>query len=423
MSTPSPAALREPQAASIPDAWRAVRARTIALAAPLSAEDACVQSMPDASPAKWHLAHTTWFFERFVLLGRDPGYRVFHERFEYLFNSYYFTVSQMHLRPRRGLVTRPSLAEVVAYRGHVDAALAQLLEREAGDAELEFLVTLGMHHEQQHQELMLTDIKHLFAQNPLLPAYVERAVPDAGAAAPLRWVEGAAGPVEIGHAGESFAFDNETPRHRVLLDEHALASRLVTNAEFREFIDDGGYADPALWLSDGWSTVLAEGWARPLYWQEDLAQEFTLAGLAPIQADAPVVHLSYYEADAFARWAGARLPTEFEWEAAASGVRPDGHFAGSGAFHPRPAAHVEGLQQLFGDAWEWTASPYAAYPGFRPLAGSLGEYNGKFMCSQMVLRGGSCATPAGHVRASYRNFFYPGQRWQFSGLRLARDTA
>lgn len=423
MSTTKPAALREPHAGPISDAYRAVRARSCALAAPLSAEDACVQSMPDASPAKWHLAHTSWFFERFVLAAHAPGYREFHERFEYLFNSYYFTVGQMHLRPRRGLITRPSLTEVLDYRAHVDAAVAKLLEREQGNPELEFLVVLGMHHEQQHQELLLTDIKHLFAQNPLLPAYVERPGPVADDAAPLRWIRGGAGLVEVGHAGEGFAFDNETPRHRVLLGEHSLASRLVTNAEYREFIDAGGYAEPALWLSDGWSTVVAEDWNRPLYWQEDLAQEFTLAGLGPIQPDAPVAHLSYYEADAFARWAGARLPTEFEWEAAAAGARRDGNFAGSGVFHPRPASHAEGLQQLFGDAWEWTASPYAPYPGFRPLAGSLGEYNGKFMCSQMVLRGGSCATPAGHVRPSYRNFFYPGQRWQFSGLRLARDEA
>lgn len=423
MSTTSPAALREPHAAPIIDAYRAVRARSRALAAPLSAEDACVQSMPDASPAKWHLAHTSWFFERFVLAARIPGYRVFHERFEYLFNSYYFTVGEMHLRPRRGLITRPSLAVVLDYRAHVDAAVADLLTHEQGDPELEFLVTLGMHHEQQHQELMLTDIKHMLAQNPLLPAYVERPAPVGDDAAPMRWIRGHAGLVEIGHAGGGFAFDNETPRHRVLLGEHALASRLVTNAEYQEFIDAGGYADPVLWLSDGWSTVVAEGWQRPLYWQEDLAQEFTLTGLAPIQPDAPVTHLSYYEADAFARWAGARLPTEFEWEAAAAGQRPDGNFAGTGAYHPRPAAQAEGLQQMFGDAWEWTASPYAPYRGFSPLAGSLGEYNGKFMCSQMVLRGGSCATPAGHVRPSYRNFFYPGQRWQFSGLRLARDEA
>jgi ergothioneine biosynthesis protein EgtB len=400
-----------------------VRAQTLALAAPLSAEDACVQSMPDASPAKWHLAHTSWFFERFVLSAHAPGYRVFHTRFDYLFNSYYFTVGQMHQRPRRGLVTRPSLADILAYRAHVDEALARLLESAGSDPELEFLLTLGMHHEQQHQELLLTDIKHLFAQNPLLPAYAELPRQAPAEAPALGWLPGTPGIAEVGHAGNSFAFDNETPRHRALLGEHALATRLATNAEFRAFIDDGGYTNPALWLSDGWSTVTAEGWNRPLYWQEDLEHEFTLGGLVPIQPAAPVVHLSYYEADAFARWAGCRLPTEFEWEAAAAGLPVQGNFAASGALHPRPAAAGTGLQQVYGDAWEWTQSPYAPYPGFRPLAGSLGEYNGKFMCSQLVLRGGSCATPAGHIRPSYRNFFYPGQRWQFSGVRLARDRA
>jgi ergothioneine biosynthesis protein EgtB len=402
-------------------AFTAARTRTLALLAPLSAEDACVQSMPDASPAKWHLAHTSWFFEQFVLAARSPGYRVFHERYDYLFNSYYLTVGQMHARPRRGLVTRPSLDEVLGYRAYVDAAMHELLEREPGDPELGFLVMLGIHHEQQHQELLLTDIKHLLAQNPLLPAYARLPPVAAGDAAPLTWIRGPAGLVEIGHAGEGFAFDNETPRHQALLGEHSLASRLVTNREFREFIDDDGYSNPALWLSDGWSTILAEGWQRPLYWQEDLEQEFTLGGLQPLRPAAPVTHLSYYEADAFARWAGCRLPTEFEWEAAAAHADPAGNFADSGALHPHPAAHGSGLQQLFGDAWEWTASPYAPYPGFRPLAGSLGEYNGKFMCSQLVLRGGSCATPAGHIRPGYRNFFYPAQRWQFNGLRLAKD--
>ncbi|MFU8820168.1 MAG: ergothioneine biosynthesis protein EgtB [Gammaproteobacteria bacterium] len=404
-------------------AFRRVRARTLALAAPLSAEDACVQSMPDASPAKWHLAHTSWFFERFILATRVAGYRPCHERYDYLFNSYYYSVGQMHLRPRRGLITRPSRDEILAYRAHVDAALARLLEDAGDDGELDFLVTLGIHHEQQHQELLLTDIKHLFAQNPLLPAYAELPRTGTGEVTPLRWLQGSPGIAEIGHAGEAFAFDNETPRHCALLGEHALASRLVTNAEFREFIDDGGYADSALWLSDGWSTVMAEGWQRPLYWHEDLEQEFTLGGLQPIQPDAPVAHLSYFEADAFARWAGCRLPTEFEWEAAAARLPVDGNFADSGALHPRPATGGAGLEQVYGDAWEWTASPYSPYPGFRPLAGSLGEYNGKFMCSQMVLRGGSCATPVGHVRPTYRNFFYPGQRWQFSGVRLARDRA
>jgi len=411
----------EPPAATIADAYHAVRSRTRALAARLSPEDACVQSMPDASPAKWHLAHTTWFFERFILMARAPDYRVFNERFDYLFNSYYYTAGQMHARPRRGLVTRPSLAEVLDYRSHVDAGIQSLLEREKGNEELAFLVTLGINHEQQHQELLLTDIKHLFAQNPLLPAYAELSPAPSSEAAPLRWVAGKAGRVTVGHDGKDFAFDSEGPRHEVLLQEHALASRLVTNAEFREFIDDGGYAESALWLSDGWSTVLAEGWNRPLYWQEDLEQTFTLGGVMPIEPDAPVIHLSLFEADAFARWAGCRLPTEFEWEVAARDCPREGNWADSEAFRPRPASPGEGLRQVYGDAWEWTGSPYTPYPGFQPLTGSLGEYNGKFMCSQVVLRGGSCATPAGHVRPTYRNFFYPGQRWQFSGVRLARD--
>ena len=381
-----------------------------------------MQSMPDASPAKWHLAHTTWFFEHFVLAARSPGYSAFHQRYDYLYNSYYFTVGQMHARPRRGLITRPSLEDVLAYRAHVDEAMQDLLARERGDAGLEFLTTLGINHEQQHQELLLTDIKHLFAQNPLLPAYTELPRPGNADAAPLAWLPGRTGSVDIGHAGDGFTFDNETPRHQALLGGHSLASRLVTNAEFRAFIDDGGYADPALWLSDGWSVAVAEGWRHPLYWQDDLAQEFTLGGLQPIAPAAPVIHLSYYEADAFARWAGCRLPTEVEWEAAASEQPIVGNFADTGACHPRPADSGPGLRQLFGDAWEWTSSPYGPYPGFRPLAGSLGEYNGKFMCSQMVLRGGSCATPPGHVRASYRNFFYPAQRWQFNGIRLAKDA-
>lgn len=405
------------------EALAAARARTLALAAPLSTEDACVQSMPDASPAKWHLAHTTWFFEHFILAAHSPGYHAFHERYDYLYNSYYFTVGQMHARPRRGLITRPSLEDVLAYRAHVDEAMQNLLARARGDARLEFLTTLGINHEQQHQELLLTDIKHLFAQNPLLPAYTELPRPESADATPLAWLPGRAGSVDLGHAGDGFAFDNETPRHRAVLGEHSLAARLVTNAEFRAFMDDGGYADPALWLSDGWSVVVAEGWQHPLYWQDDLAQEFTLGGLQPIAPAAPVIHLSYYEADAFARWAGCRLPTEVEWEAAASDRPIVGNFADNGAFHPRPAEGGPGLRQLFGDAWEWTSSPYGPYPGFKPLAGSLGEYNGKFMCSQMVLRGGSCATSPGHVRASYRNFFYPAQRWQFNGIRLAKDVA
>jgi ergothioneine biosynthesis protein EgtB len=423
MNATSLAGLPKSRTHAVTAAFRDTRARTAALAAPLSAEDACVQSMPDASPAKWHLAHTTWFFEHFVLAARAGGYRAFHPRFEYLFNSYYFTVGQMHQRPRRGLITRPSLAEVLDYRAHVETAVSELLAAEAGDPGLEFLVTLGIHHEQQHQELLLTDIKHLLAQNPLLPAYAEPPPTGSAAAPPLAWIPGEAGLVTIGHDGNGFAFDNETPRHQALLGAHALASRPVTNAEFREFIQDGGYGEPALWLSDGWSAVVANGWQRPLYWQENLEEAFTLGGLQPLEPAAPVAHVSYYEADAFARWAGARLPTEFEWETAAARHPVRGNFADSGALQPRPAGAGQGHLQIYGDVWEWTSSPYAPYPGFRPLAGSLGEYNGKFMCSQMVLRGGSCATPPGHLRPSYRNFFYPPQRWQFSGIRLARDEA
>jgi ergothioneine biosynthesis protein EgtB len=423
VSSTSPLARSPLPVAQLGRDFHRIRRITTALAAPLSPEDACAQSMPDASPAKWHLAHTSWFFEQFVLGEYDPGYQPYHEHYGYLFNSYYLTVGQMHLRPRRGLVTRPSLAEVLRYREHVDAALDDLLQRASGDPALAFRVTLGMHHEQQHQELLLTDIKHLFAQNPLLPAYAELPRPGAAAAPAMAWIPGEAGLAAIGHQGESFAFDNETPHHQALLGAHELASRLVTNGEYREFIEDGGYAEPTLWLSDGWSTLQAEGWQRPLYWQEDLAQVFTLGGLRALDPAAPVTHVSYYEADAFARWAGARLPTEFEWETAAARQPVAGNFADSGTLEPCPAGGGEGLLQLYGDAWEWTASPYAPYPGFRPLAGSLGEYNGKFMCSQMVLRGGSCATPAGHVRPSYRNFFYPAQRWQFTGIRLARDAA
>ncbi|MFN2168929.1 MAG: ergothioneine biosynthesis protein EgtB, partial [Anaerolineae bacterium] len=391
--------------------YRQVRAGTRDLAAPLSAEDACVQSMPDASPAKWHLAHTTWFFEAFILDKHARGYQAFHQDFAFLFNSYYFTMGQMHARPRRGLLTRPSLEEVLGYRAHVDAAMEALMADRADDDELEFLVTLGLNHEQQHQELLLTDIKHLLAQNPLAPAYADIPPPVVVDSPPQRWIDRPGGVAEIGHGGEGFAFDNETPRHPVMLREHQLASRPVTNAEFLEFINDGGYRNNALWLSDGWSTVVTGGWSRPMYWDEDLEREFTLGGLRPLDPGAPVTHLSYYEADAFARWAGARLPTEAEWETAALGVPTEGRFTDAGFLHPQPAGGADGLCQLYGDTWEWTASPYSPYPGFQPLGGSLGEYNGKFMCSQLVLRGGSCATPPGHIRPTYRNFFYPHQRW------------
>lgn len=398
-----------------------VRQATLALVAPLSAEDLMVQSMPDASPGKWHLAHTTWFFEQFVL-SRRPGYVPRNAAWMVLFNSYYQSVGPMHARPRRGLLSRPSLDEVLDYRRCVDEAVGDRLAA-GDDPELAPLVELGLHHEQQHQELLLTDIKHALWCNPLQPAYRD-ATRDvkAASAAPMRWVAGRDGVVEIGHAGDGFAFDNETPRHRALLQPHALAHRLVTNAEYLAFVHDGGYRDPGLWLSDGWATVQAEGWERPLYWQPDLASEFTLHGVSALDPAAPVCHLSYFEADAFARWADARLPTEAEWESAAASLPVQGNLQERGHLHPRPAPAGEGLLQMFGDVWEWTGSPYVSYPGFRPLPGSLGEYNGKFMNGQWVLRGGSCATPADHLRASYRNFFPPHARWQFTGIRLGKDA-
>ncbi|MBV9756238.1 MAG: ergothioneine biosynthesis protein EgtB [Alphaproteobacteria bacterium] len=383
-------------------AYRAVRDFTEALAAALSPEDQCVQSMPDASPAKWHRAHTTWFFEQFVLVPRLRGYRPFDAAYAYLFNSYYETVGARHPRPARGLITRPGAAEIGRYRAHVDAAMQRLLDDPAAAHELHGLVELGLNHEQQHQELLVTDVLHAFAQNPLNPAlhpdWQEARLPG-----PTRFVAFAGGVVEIGHAGRGFAFDNETPRHRVLLQPYRLADRPVRNREWLEFMADGGYRTPTLWMSDGWATVQAEGWAAPLYWREcDGAwSQMGPGGLAPLVPDAPVRHVSWYEADAYARWAGARLPTEAEWEHAAADER---------------------LHGLTGQVWQWTASPYVAYPGFRPAPGAVGEYNGKFMVNQMVLRGSSCATPPGHARASYRNFFYPDKRWQFSGLRLAQEA-
>jgi ergothioneine biosynthesis protein EgtB len=371
------------------DDFKAVRARTIALAADLSPEDCQVQSMPDASPVKWHLAHTTWFFETFVLKAQ------FRQEFGYLFNSYYNSVGPMAKRPERGLVTRPTLAEIYEYRSWVDERVSRLLESGAGD-EVRGLVEVGIHHEQQHQELLLTDIKHAFSLNPTLPAY--RATPDlpAAPAAALEFIAHPGGIVEIGAEPDGFAYDNERPRHKVLLQDFLIADRPTTNAEYRAFIRAGGYEDPSLWLSDAWALVQSEGWRRPLYWSEDLDHAFTLAGVQPLDPNAPVCHLSHYEADAFARWSGARLPTEFEWEAAA------------------PSAT--------GAVWEWTASAYLPYPGFRPAPGNVGEYNGKFMSGQMVLRGGSAATAPGHSRVTYRNFFPPSARWQFSGVRLARDA-
>ena len=379
-----------------------------------------VQSMPDASPAKWHLAHTTWFFEKFIL-ERDAGYRSSNPEWHFLFNSYYQSVGPMHARPHRGMLTRPALDEVWDYRARVDDAIAARIARD-DDAMLATLIELGCQHEQQHQELLLTDIKHAFAQNPLEPAFAPDAPRALSMAAPaLTYVPFDEGVVEVGHAGAGFHFDNEGPRHRTYRQAGSLANRPVTNAEFLAFIQDGGYRDPMLWLSDGWAVVQAEGWARPLYWDDALETEFTLHGRREIDPHAPVCHVSYFEADAFARWAGARLPTETEWETLAADIPVQGNLQDAGLFHPRASTFETSLGQMYGDVWEWTMSPYVSYPGFRPLDGALGEYNGKFMNGQWVLRGGSCATPADHVRATYRNFFPPHARWQFTGIRLGTD--
>ena len=399
-----------------------VRALTLALAGPLSDADATVQSMPDASPAKWHLAHTTWFFETFVLRDHVSGYRLHDGRWPFLFNSYYEAEGVRHARDRRGMVTRPTLDEVRAYRAHVDDALLAALP--GLSAEAAALVELGCHHEEQHGELLVTDILHLFGENPLEPALYppERKVPVA-MPGPIGWIEHGGGMVEIGHAGGGFAFDCEGPRHLALLVPHAIADRTVTNGEWAAFLADGGYREPRWWLADGWAWVRANGVEAPLYWVREGEgwTRFGLDGRRAIDPAAPVTHVSFFEADAYASWAGARLPTEQEWEAHAAGHDPAGgnQMEAAGPVEPRPAA--AGDPAFFGNVWEWTGSAYRPYPGFRAAEGAVGEYNGKFMSGQFVLRGGSCATPRGHARASYRNFFYPHQRWQFTGVRLARD--
>jgi ergothioneine biosynthesis protein EgtB len=433
--------------------FAAVRSFTATLCETLEPEDCCLQSMPSASPVRWHLAHTSWFFETF-LLKSDAGYRPFDEHYEVLFNSYYNSVGEQFPRAQRGLLSRPTVAEVFAYRRRVDEEVMRRLERGAADdPAIANVVEWGLQHEQQHQELILTDVKHLFSINPLLPTYRPARRVTAEAGAPVEWLEFDEGLYETGHDGEGFSYDNELPRHREFLAAFRLASRPVTSGEFLEFIDDGGYRRPELWLSDGWRTVNDERWTAPLYWRERDGQwrEFTLAGERPIDLDAPACHASFYEADAYARWAGARLPTEAEWEAASQHVDVAGHFvdvlladaraihpSGSGVFcdlhastslgslqsqkTPDPIqapALPRGPAQMFGDVWEWTASPYLAYPGYRPPSGALGEYNGKFMCNQFVLRGGSCATHSTHIRRTYRNFFTPESRWQFAGFRLA----
>lgn len=408
------------------DRYRSVRAMTSRLAEPLSAEDCQVQPMPDASPTKWHLAHTTWFFETFLLVPHSPGYRVFHPSFSYLFNSYYNAVGPRAARPERGLMTRPSLEEVFAYRAAVDDAIDRYLGlMDAGLAEtVASVLELGLHHEQQHQELIVTDIKFTLSRNPLRPAYREDAArPIHGDPMPSIWQEFPGGLDWVGHEGIGFCFDNEAPRHPAYIEGFELASRAITNGEYLAFMEDGGYSRPELWLSDGWSCVNARGWDAPLYWEklDGLWWTQTLGGFRRVAEAEPVCHVSYYEADAYARWAGARLPTEAEWEVAARDEELSGNFLENDGFHPRPAEGGTRLAQCFGDVWEWTGSPYTPYPGMRPAAGALGEYNAKFMCNQLVLRGGSCATPGTHIRPTYRNFFPPEARWQFSGFRLARS--
>jgi ergothioneine biosynthesis protein EgtB len=413
---------RQPELA---ERYRSIRGVTLGLARPLSPEDCTVQSMPDASPVKWHLGHTTWFFETFVLAPNRRGYAPFDAAYRVLFNSYYNTIGDKHPRPERGMLSRPSLEDVVRYRRHVDEAMAALIAAPMA-AEVEALVELGLHHEQQHQELILTDVKHLLSRNPLAPVYQKRWPLAPVEARQPEWIDVAGGLREIGHDGQGFAFDNEGPRHRVWLEPFQLASHPVTHGEFLRFVEEGGYRRPELWLSAGWDAARAGGWEAPMYWRRRDGgwHTFTLHGEVPVDPNAPVCHVSFYEAEAFARWAEARLPTEAEWEVAAAGLPVEGNFLEGGALHPLALRATPGgrLAQVFGDVWEWTRSDYAPYPGFRVADGAVGEYNGKFMCNQYVLRGGSCATPASHVRATYRNFFPADARWQFSGLRLARDA-
>jgi ergothioneine biosynthesis protein EgtB len=406
-----------------------VRRFTERLCEPLATEDYVVQSMADVSPTKWHLAHTSWFFETFVLKPHTQRYVEHNPAYAFLFNSYYVQAGERHCRAQRGYISRPTVAEVFAYRRHVDDAMHVLLD-EADDelrARLAPLVTIGLNHEQQHQELMLTDIKHVFSVNPLRPIYRPQAWRVGAPSPPPAWVAFAGGLHWIGHDEAGFAYDNEGPRHRVYLEPFELASRLVTNADYLAFMEDGGYRRAELWLSLGWTVAEEHGWVEPFYWEKRDGEwsHFTLSGMRRVEPHEPVTHLSYFEADAYARWAGARLPTEAEWEVAAATLPIQGNLVETGNFHPRAAVQGTGapeLQQMFGDVWEWTQSPYVPYPGYRPVEGALGEYNGKFMCNQFVLRGGSCATPQSHIRPTYRNFFPPEATWQFTGVRLARSA-
>ena len=414
---------------ALSESFSQVRRQSVELCEPLLVEDYVVQTMPDVSPPKWHLAHVSWFFETFILAPYLKHYRPFNPQFNDLFNSYYQGVGKPFPRAQRGFLSRPSVAEVYGYRAYVDTQMSELiasLDCHRDNLKIRALILLGLNHEQQHQELLMTDIKHILGNNPLLPAYVNNKTPPAqNSTVALDWVKLPGGKVAIGHEGHGFCFDNELPRHNVLLNDYFLANRLVTNAEYLQFIEDGGYDKPLLWLADGWSAVQQASWRAPLYWRQvdKTWQCFTLEGLKPVEPDEPVCHISYFEADAYATWAGKRLPTEAEWEYAAAGEDlTQGNFLESGRFHPRPPNPGNRFMQLGGNVWEWTQSPYTAYPGYRQPEGAIGEYNGKFMCNQMVLRGGSCATPVHHMRKTYRNFFYPHSRWQFMGLRLANDA-
>jgi ergothioneine biosynthesis protein EgtB len=413
-------------AAPLAARYRVVRQRTVELAAKLAIEDQVVQPCLEASPTKWHLGHTTWFFERFVL-ARVRGQRAVDPLYEQIFNSYYYTVGEMHPRADRGRLSRPTVAQIHDYRSRIDDAMLDLIEARAHDADLAATIELGLNHEEQHEELLLTDAKQVLFGNTLHAAYSTATPPTARCGVALEFRQQPAGFTEIGATGTAFAFDNERPRHREWLESHALANRLITNAEYREFIRAGGYATPELWLADGWSIVRSRGWNRPLCWGEDLESEYTLGGWRSLDEHAPVCHVSLYEAAAFASWAGARLPTEAEWENAAEALQPArGNLLDTGWLHPAAVTAAsmtpgDRYHQIWGDVWEWCSSAYRPYPRFTPLAGSLGEYNGKFMCNQWVARGGSCVTPSGHIRASYRNFFYPHDRWQFLGIRLAKD--
>ena len=431
-STPAarPSRAGDPSSTALTARYDAVRAQTERLTGPLEVEDCVVSSMPDVSQTKWHLAHTSWFFETFVLAVHDPAYRSPNPRYAFLFNSYYVQAGERHCRAQRGLVTRPTVREVFAYRAHVDEAMRRLVQLIAGDAAHPAapLIELGLHHEQQHQELLVTDIKHVLWTNPLRPAYRptgDGADTTRATSIENAWVDFEGGVAWIGHEGAAFSYDNEEPRHRVFLEPWRLASRLVTNGEYLRFIRDGGYDRPDLWLSAGRATVQDHTWEAPLYWERDADgrwTEFTLGGTRALDGaalDEPVTHVSFYEADAFARWSGHRLPTEFEWEVAAHGLPVDGPFVEAERFHPAPASAGIALGQLYGDAWQWTQSAYVGYPNYRPSSGAIGEYNGKWMADQWVLRGASCATPRSHARITYRNFFPSDARWQFTGIRLA----